>query len=125
VAPMGKARSTVVPLAIAVVLAGACLCGFQRVRAAFRPQAGEVYAESLAAEHAERLGRELGYRNRVRDAESIAATEVNTLTSGRTAHSLETAGPRTRRTGSPRCCVRPPRRPSPARSVRRSRRRTS
>jgi hypothetical protein len=57
-------------------LVALCGTGVVLVDRAFTADDGDSTAEDLAQQHAEQLNTRLGYRNRPRDAESIAATEV-------------------------------------------------
>jgi hypothetical protein len=65
--------------ALTFVLVGmfaACGTGAVLVKRAFSPDDGDSVAEKVAQDSAEQLNIRLGYRNRPRDAASIAATEV-------------------------------------------------
>jgi hypothetical protein len=63
---------------MAVGLFAACGTGAVLVERAFSPGDGGSIAEDVARDLAEQLNTRLGYRNRPRDAEWIAATEVAT-----------------------------------------------
>jgi hypothetical protein len=66
---------TLTIVAVGSVLA-ACGGGWVLLDRAFSPVDGDSLAEDYAEEGAERLNERLGYRNRPRDAEYIAATEI-------------------------------------------------
>ena len=74
---MGAKRARVL-MVIAVGLVAACASGSVLVGRAFSATDGDSVAADLVQEHADQLNTRLGYRNRPHDAESIAATEVNT-----------------------------------------------
>lgn len=63
---------------VAVGLIAACGTGCVLARRAINPADGGSVAQDAAEEQAQRLSTRLGYRDRPRDAESIAATEVTT-----------------------------------------------
>jgi len=63
---------------VAVGLFAACGTGAVLVKRAFSPDDGDSLAGKVAQDSAEQLNTRLGYRNRPRDAASIAATEVAT-----------------------------------------------
>ena len=76
---MGAKRARVLTV-VAVGLVAACAAGSVLVERAFSAKDGDSVAAAAAQDHADQLNTRLGHRNRPRDAESIAATEVSTET---------------------------------------------